>query len=200
MKKWLLFAVIGLLVALMASLEQTRIANNKWKTAMANVKAYNKELSTLKNKSTAYQLTIDQLNTYQDSILKELNATRKELGIKDKKLQSMQYISSTFTVTDTLVLNDTVFKEPDFLLDTLIKDDWYSVGLWLKYPATVAVSPEFKSEKHVFVSTKKETVNPPKKFFIARWFQKKHTVLKVDVVEKNPYVKDGNSKYIDVIK
>ena len=63
----------------------------------------------------------------------------------------------------------------------------------------IAVKPEFKSEKHIIVSTKKETVNPPKKFFLLRWFQKKHLVVHVDVVEKNPYVGGETSKYIEIV-
>jgi cell division protein FtsQ len=54
----------------------------------------------------------------------------------------------------------------------------------------VAVEPYFKSEKHIIVSSKKETVNPPKKFFLFRWFQKKQIVLHIDVIEKNPYVEN----------
>ena len=46
----------------------------------------------------------------------------------------------------------------------------------------------------------KQTVNPPKKFFIARWFQKKHNVLQVEVVEKNPYMDDQKSKYVEIVK
>ena len=64
----------------------------------------------------------------------------------------------------------------------------------------IAVQPYFKSEKHIIVSSKKETVNPPKKFFLFRWFQKKHLVVHVDVIEKNPYVGSENSKYVEILK
>jgi hypothetical protein len=56
------------------------------------------------------------------------------------------------------------------------------------------------SKKHIAVSTRRETVNPPKKFFLLRWFQKRHTVLNVDVIEKNPYVEGQTSKYVEIIK
>ena len=78
-------------------------------------------------------------------------------------------------------------------------DEWYTLRLGLHYPSMIAVEPEFKSEKHIVVSTKKETVNPPKKFFLLRWFQKKHLVIHVDVVEKNPYVDGETSKYIEIV-
>ena len=97
-------------------------------------------------------------------------------------------------------MRDTLFKEPTLAIDTLIGDKWYNVRLGLKYPSMIAIQPYFKSEKHIVVSSKKETVNPPKKFFLFRWFQKRHTVLKINVVEKNPYVEDESSEYIEIIK
>lgn len=200
MKKWLVCMVIILSVALIAALSQLNSTTQKWKDAEANVKAYGQELSSEKNKSTAYKLTIDQLEYYKDSVLMELDKVRKELGIKDKRLQAMQYIGSNFSKADTVVLKDTIFKEADFKLDTLLGDKWCKVQLGLRYPAEIAVKPEFRSEKYIVVSSKKETVNLPKKFFLFRWFQKKHYVLHVDVVEKNPYVENQSSRYIEIIK
>lgn len=199
MKKYLFFAVIILAVALIAALKQAEYANKKRQTAMVNVKAYAEQLEGSKKQNTAFQLTIDQLEYYQDSILKKLDETRKQLKVKNKNLQSVHYIASSFTRTDTILLKDTIFKEPSFVVDTLLGDEWYKVQIGLRYPSMVSVSPEFKSEKHVVVSTKKETVNPPKKFFLWRWLQKKHVVVKVDVVEKNPYVSDETSRYVEII-
>ena len=99
-----------------------------------------------------------------------------------------------------IIAPDTIFKDVEFALDTVLQDQWYKLQLGLRYPAQIAATPEFKSEKHIVVSSKRETVNPPKKFFLFRWFQKKHTVLNVDVVEKSPYVENQTSRYIEIIK
>ena len=133
-------------------------------------------------------------------MLQELNETRKQLNVKDKNLKAVQAVSSTFSRVDTILLKDTILRDPSINIDTVVCDEWYSVRLGLKYPSIIAVRPEFKSQKHIVVSTKRETVNPPKKWWILRIFQKKHTVLNVDVVEKNPYVSDESSKYIEIIK
>ena len=95
---------------------------------------------------------------------------------------------------------DTLFRDPSFALDTLFGDKWYSVRLGLEYPSMIAVEPYFKSEKHIVVSSKKETINPPHKFFLFRWFQRKHNVLNIDVIEKNPYIDEQTSRYIEIIK
>ena len=202
MKNWIIPILLIVSVAYMLILlRQLGNTERKWKIAAANVKAYDELLGNSEKKNAAFQLTIDQLKYCKDSVLKELDETRKKLKIKDKNVQSLHQVSSSFTRTDTLVLKDTIFREPTFTMDTTLTDGrWYSVMIGMKYPSMLAIKPTFNSEKHLVVSTKKETVNPPKKFFLFRWFQKKHTVLKVDVVEKNPYVQDENSRYVEILK
>lgn len=200
MNKWFI-VIIAVMAILMGILfKQNKSIEDKYKTAVANIKAYDTALSNADNHNTALELTVSQLKYFNDSVLVELNNTRKELKIKDSKLKALQYVSSAFSRTDTIVLKDTIFKSPEFKLDTILQDKWYKLTLGLKYPSQISATPEFKSEKHIIVSTKRETVNPPKKFFLLRWFQKRHTVLQVDVVEKSPYVQDENSRYIQIIK
>lgn len=174
---------------------------DNWKTAQANVKAYDELLSDSKQKNVAFQLTTDQLTNAKDSVIRELEETRKQLKIKEKNVKAEQYIASSFSRIDTIKLaGDTIFKDRELAVDTLIGDSWYNAKVSLKYPSTVVIQPTFKSEKNIIVSTKKETVNPPKKLWILRLFQKKHTVLKIDVIEKNPYVSNVESRYVEIIK
>ena len=200
MKKYLLIIIGVLSLALAFYMKQSKDNFNAWEKAEANVKAYQKELSHEKNVSSAFKLTVDQLKYSEDSLLQELAQTKKDLKIKDKNLEAMAALKSKFSKKDTITLKDTIFKEPSFVLDTVIKDNWYSVQVGLKYPSMVAVSPSFTSSKHLVVSTRKETVNPPKKWWLLRLFQKKHLVLTVDVVEKNPYVSEEKTRYIEIVK
>lgn len=200
MKKWL-FVVLAICgVAVYTMYTHIRKLDEKYKTAIANIKTYDNQLGQYKEQNAVYQLTIDQMRTYQDSVLRELDETRKKLKIKDKNVQSMHLVVSEFTKTDTLMLRDTIFRERTFSLDTILGDQWYNVQVGLKYPSTVSVKPSFQSEKHIVVHSKRETINPPKKFWLFRLFQKKHTVVKVDVVEQNPYVQGEHSEYIQIIK
>jgi hypothetical protein len=199
MNKYLIITIIVLLAVIGAMWQQVEHANSRWEAAEANVKNYDSQLGYERKKSVAFQLTVDQLKYFNDSIMKALDDTRKELGVKDKNLKVLQHISSVFTKTDTIYHRDTLFRDP-IDIDTLLTDGWYSLRLGLKYPSMIAVKPYFKSEKHIIVSIKKETVNPPKKFFLFRWLQKKHVVVHIDVIEKNPYVECDNSRYIEIIK
>lgn len=200
MKKYLILVVIILIAIIGDMWQQVKYANEKWETAEANVKAYSMSLSKESVKNTALQLTIEQLGYFKDSVLQELDKTRKELKVKDKNLKALQSVSSSFSKTDTIILKDTLFKEVSLDVDTVLGDKWYNVRLGLKYPSMIAIKPYFKSEKHIVVSSKKETVNPPKKFFLFRWFQRRHNVIHIDIIEKNPYVENQSSKYIEIIK
>lgn len=188
------------MVALYFTLKSKKETEKRWKEAIANVKSYDNLFNGSKNNDIAFLLTIDQLKYSNDSIFQELNEVRRELKIKDSKLKSLQYISSNFTKSDTIILKDTVFKDERIDIDTLLSDEWYSINVGLRYPSSITVTPKFKSEKAVIVSAKKETVNPPKRFFLFRWFQKKHIVLHVNVIEKNPYIEDQDNRYVEIVK
>lgn len=193
--------IIVLFVSIYALFSTKRSADKKWKEAVENAKAYSELFSNSENKNRAFKLTIDQLKNSNDSIFQELNEARKGLKIKDSKLKSLQYVSSSFSKVDTITLKgDTIFKDSHVNIDTLLSDEWYSVKLGLKYPSTVSIEPKFLSIKYIVVSAKKETVNPPKRFFLFRWFQKKQIRLNVDVVEKNPYVQNQDNRFVEIVK
>lgn len=174
--------------------------NDKYSVSMSNTKAYDAELSGLKDNNKVFKLTIDQLNYFNDSITKKMNEVRKELGIKDSQVKQMQYQLSHIEKSDSLILADTIFINSTFKLDTIMGDQWATNHLLLKYPNYIKSTPRFKLESYLFVEAKKETIAPPKKFFLLRWFQKKHTVLNVIVHEKNPYVTNDRQKFIEIIK
>ena len=168
--------------------------------SMSNQKAFIAENSSLKEENRVFKFTVEQLNYYNDSILQKMNDVRKELKIKDKDLKQMQYLLSEATKKDTIVFRDTLFREPTLDIDTIIGDKWYSIRLGLKYPNLITTNPTFISEKYIIVNKKKETINPPKKFFLFRWFQRKHWVMEVHIKEKNPYIKEVNNKFVEIIE
>lgn len=204
MKKYLIASIIAALVALVLGISFLYKENKKLQkdlsVSISNEKAFIAENSGLKNDNRAFQFTIEQLNYYNDSLLQEMNKVRKELKVKDKDLKQIQYISSVVTKTDTVVFRDTLFKEVTLDIDTILGDKWYQMGLGLKYPNTITTAPKFISEKYIVVNYKKETINPPKKCWLVRLFQKKHKVLEVDVLEKNPYIENDKQKFVEILK
>ena len=204
MKKYIRIGIV-ILVSLLAISTYTLYTNNQKlkeeiSISMSNQKAFIAENSSLKEENRAFKFTIEQLNHYNDSILQKMNEVRKELKIKDKDLKQMQYLLSEAQKKDTIAFRDTLFREPTLKIDTLLGDRWYQMKLGLRYPSTIITEPKFVSEKYVIVDYKKETINPPKECAIARWFQKKHKVVEVEVVEKNPYIENKQQRFIEIVK
>jgi hypothetical protein len=166
----------------------------------SNEKAFIAENNGLKKENLAFKFTIDQLNYFNDSLITKMNEVRKELKIKDKDLKQMQYLLSQAQKTDTIRFRDTLFIDKTLQLDTLIGDEWYNIRLGLKYPNLITTTPTFKSETYIITSSKKETINPPKKCAIARFFQKKHRVVEVEIVEKSPYIENKQQRFIEIIE
>ena len=203
-KKYIRIGIV-ILVSLLAISTYTLYTNNQKlkeeiSISMSNQKAFIAENSLLKEENRVFKFTIEQLNHYNDSILQKMNEVRKELKIKDRDLKQMQYLLSEAQKKDTIVLRDTLFREPTLKIDTLLGDRWYQMKLGLRYPSTIITEPKFVSEKYVIVNYKKETINPPKKCAIARWFQKKQEVIEVEVVEKNPYIENKQQRFIKFVK
>lgn len=197
--KWTLGIIAVLVLVLGLLLHRTIQLQDEFNTSTENIKAYDAQMSNLKNDNRVFKLTVDQLNYFNDSIIVKLNESRKELGIKDKHIQQLQYELLVASKADTLRLNDTIFVN-NFKLDTIVGDKWVKTYLHMKYPSTIALKPEVTLERHTFVNGKRETVNPPKKFFLLRWFQRKHTVVEVTTRELNPYVEEKTQKFIQIIK
>lgn len=195
----LLFILIISLIFSFFLFRSNRSLKKELSVSSSNLKAYVSENSSLKNQAEVFKLTVDQLNYYNDSILEEMNRIRKELNIKDKDLQALQYLKTTTTKTDTFFITDTLFRDT-LNIDTTMSDEWYKIKLGLRFPNKIIITPTFISEKYLITSSKKETINPPKKFFLFRWFQKKHTIVTIDIYEKSPYITNEKQRFIEIIK
>ncbi len=200
MKKYIIILILILVGAVAYLSYQNKQLTTKYETSIENIKAYDVQLSGLKDNNRVFKLTIDQLNYSNDSIINRMKEVQKELGIKDKRLQQLQYEASHAQRTDTITLKDTLFRDPQLRLDTIVGDKWFKTNLHLEFPSTIALKPEIELERYTFINGKRETVNPPKKFFLFRWFQKKHTVVEVNVREMNPYVKNKTQRFIQIIE
>lgn len=174
-----------------------------YEIAMNNYKAY-EQMATAKYDSVnarnyELKLTKEMLEYSNDSIIRNLNELRKELKIKDKNIQRLEYILTQTTTHDSIYFTDTIFNY-DVNVDTTLADKWRVLNLKLKYPNTIDIKSTFNNELSVIVSGEKQTINPPSKIFFIRWFQKKQTVVKIDVVDTNPYSSVREQRFVEIVK
>ena len=164
------------------------------------MKAYQGYGDLIKNRERELLLTVDQLKNSNDKLDKELYATAKELKLKDREIVRLMGIIGVIGKKDTIIFRDTIFRE-DLELDTTLNyKPHYTLDLSLKYPNRITVHPSFYMKLEVITSLQKETIQPPHKFFLVRWFQRKHNVVVVDLVNKNPYVTLEKTRFIDIKK
>ena len=199
--------IIGLIiVAIIVGLGTTVVVMNnridKLNTEVAeattNIKAYELENLALKDNTIEFQYTIEQLNHSKDSLNQKINKLRKDLKIKDKDIQKLQYVLSENQKKDSIIIHDTLFIEK-VKIDTTLSDDWSKLHLQLEFPNKVVTEYSFKNESLVTTYLKKETIKPPHKCIFVRWFQKKHKMIYVEINEQNPYCEIKEQKFINII-
>ena len=199
--------IICILTALFAALciavcqQHTHIRrlNESLLVALTNNKAYELEKDSLRKNSIQYQFTIDQLNQSNDSLINRILEIKKQLNLKDKQINELQYFASINDKRDTIIVKDTIFQK-GVALDTLLGDDWSQLAIHAEYPNFLDVDYSFKNESLIVLHDSRVTVDPPKKCWIGRLFQKKQTIVEVDVVQENPYCTNKEQKFIKIIK
>ena len=117
-----LLVCIGLGLTIKIQFDKIKRLENELVIASNNNKAYEAENSSLNGKIIEFQLTADQLNASNDSLVQKLNAMRKQINIKDKQISHLQYLASENHKADTVFLKDTIFQK-GVAIDTTLKDD-----------------------------------------------------------------------------
>lgn len=191
--------IIALSTTIVIMNNRINVLNYEISNAITNIKAYELENSALRDDTIEFKYTIEQLNYSKDSLNQRINKLRKDLKIKNKDIQKLQYMLSENQKKDSIVfVHDTLFRE-NIKVDTTLSDNWSKLHLQLEYPNTVLAEYSFKNESLVTTYIKRETVNPPHKCAFIRWFQKKHKVIHVEIHEQNPYCEIKEQRFINIV-
>lgn len=194
--RWVIVIIITLLVtAVFILLKCNKNLQNSVNTYDNNFKALALENQKLEDEAIAYKFSIEQLEYLNDSIINDLNNTRRELKIKDDEILQMQKIKTEIITKDSIYFKDTIFRDNFIKLDTIIKDQWHTLAVQLE-PNKLSIQAKYTSDLNIFAHSSKEIIGTPKKCFIGRWFQKKHNVIRVDVIDKNPHAIITEKKFI----
>lgn len=172
---------------------------NELGDSILNVKAYSSENSQLKESNLMFKLSLDQMEYYNDSLMVVMKRVANDNGIKDKNIKSLQYQLEHYKKIDTITLVDTIFIQPDFMLDTCVIDQWNKSCIHLAYPSTISISNEYKNDKYIILDAHKEPIKP-RKWFLTKWLSKKHTIVEVTVIDENPYVETKQQRFIEILK
>lgn len=191
--------IVGLGIVTWQQSVKIQRLNTELMVSTNNNKAYEAERDSLRDNAIQFQFTVDQLNHSKDSLVNKINEIRKQVNVKDKQIKELQYFASTVQKKDSIFVHDTLFKQ-GAILDTLLGDDWSQLAIHAEYPNVLNVDYSFKNETLVVMHDSRVTVDPPKKCWLARLFQKKQTIVEIDVVQENPYCTNQEQKFIQIVK
>ena len=129
----------------------------------------------------------------KDKITKKQNAIINDLKLDIKKLNQVGYVS---TKIDTVLVSTKITKDSCYVFD-------YGPQMKATFcikDSSATYRPEIANDLSLFFTDKRETIEPPKKFFISRWFQKKHTIVIATAINSNKYVKTDTLQFTYIVK
>ena len=198
--------VVAILALIIIGVRRCKSTEDKLEGYETNWIALSNENNKNAKSSKLYEFKLSQLKYINDSLMNAMDSVRKSLNIKDKNTKGLGYVKSTILIHDTVLVNRIRDGDKTISIDTTINKKWYQIQLDYRGSKcneckdTLIVSPKVTSEKYVVISTQKEYVDTPKKFWIQRIFQKKDEVIDVKVVETNPYIYSNENRFVKVIK
>ena len=200
MKDKLLITLFALIILLCAALfyfvsKCDRVANERDQYASLT-KSYSRVIMDSDNERTVFRMRISDLEVTGDSLICVLDSMRRQIGIRDKRLREMHHRVTYVERTDTIYLSDSIFISG---LDTTITDGWVNTHLKIEVPNKISHSVSVRNQTDLFVTTKRETVNPPRKFFLFRLFQRKHLVVTVVAKEGNTWCQTAESRHVEIV-
>lgn len=196
-----------------AYLQHSALVNyrNRTATMSTNIKSLDAGVHTWKDKynkehSSVIQMqyTAAELAYSKDTLLKALKKTIAESKHKSNELAGAGIIiselraelQSNSTNTVTIISNDSIKCQE-------IKDSTFIINKVCFDPRSIelkSVKTTINNEQDILFIPTKETVEVPRKFFLWRLFQRKHTVCRIEVINSNPYLNTKKSKFIKIVE
>ena len=170
--------------------------------AQNNIEAYQGSLQGSQQANNVLQLSVDELQQYNDKLVHQLYSVRKELKIKPKQIktaatqtQSINVIGSKKIEKDIItILKDSIYKDSIRFNDLTIVE--YTIG-----KDTVNIALDINNTQYLYVYTDKHYKN--KKSFLKRLFTldfKKVTSTKYVIENTNDIIKTDSVRVVEVTK
>ena len=118
-----------------------------------NIQYYQEQRDSINNNNRVLQLTIEEFDNSQDSIIQKLNNTRKELNIKKKQLKQVQSQTQQIKVDTTIIVKENDFKE-------VIKPNNLTSIIIAKTDSILTAKIDIKNEQTLFIQSKREWLSP----------------------------------------
>lgn len=190
---------VGLISLLIATIfiqhNQLQEKNAELNRATSNVRAYQDLVSNNQEHNRTLQLTIEELNCSNDSLLLQLKQTQKELKIKDKNLTDASVINTE--IKDSV---KTVIKKEAIDFEEELKLNPLTTIIVSRKDSILTAKIDIKNQQTIFITENKEYKNTYKNWLV-RFFHfdfKKIYIKNYQIVNSNPLIKVTDTRVIEI--
>ena len=192
--------LVGIIVSLGLFLgyqtNRLKLKDAELANAINNKEFYESLTSKTKDQNRVLQLTVDQLQTTNDSVLQEVNKLKKELKIKDKELNDVVVVETQIRDTDSVYIAS---KTIDFL-PTEIKFNELTKVIISRTDSVLKGSIDVRNKQTLFVITTKQYRNKYKNWFkrFVHFDWKKDKVNTYQIANSNDLVKVTDTRVVEI--
>lgn len=192
---------VGLISLLIATIfiqhNQLQEKNAELNRATSNVRAYQDLVSNNQEHNRTLQLTIEELNYSNDSLLLQLKQTQKELKIKDKNLTDASVINTE--IKDSV---KTVIKKEAIDFEEELKLNPLTTIIVERKDSILTAKIDLKNQQTILIYKKKEYKNFYKSSWVRFWHfdWKKIETNEYQIVNTNPLIKVTGTRIVEVPK
>lgn len=159
-----------------------------------NIQAYEQITSGKEDDNRVLQLTINDLNNSNDSLLQELQQVKEKLNVKNKNLVQAQVINTVIrdTITKVITLDKNFNEELKLNPLTTIKVT--------RTDSILTAKIDIQNQQILFIEEKKVYKNKYKNGWIRFWHfdWKKIRVRKYQIENSNPLIRVTDTRIIEV--
>lgn len=190
---------VGLISLLIATIfvqhNQLQKKDTEINRITSNVRTYQDIVSNNQNNNRTLQLTIEELNHSNDSLLLQLKQTQKELKIKDKNLTNASVINTE--IKDSV---KTVIKKEAIDFKEELKLNPLTTIIVERKDSILTAKIDLKNQQTIFVEEKKEYLNQYKNGFIRflHFDWKRIRTRKYTIKNSNPIIKVINTRVVEI--
>lgn len=190
---------VGLISLLIATIfvqhNQLQKKDTEINRIASNIRTYQDIVSNNQNNNRTLQLTIEELNHSNDSLLLQLKQTQKELKIKDKNLTDASVINTE--IKDSV---KTVIKKEAIDFKEELKLNPLTTIIVERKDSILTAKIDLKNQQTIFVEEKKEYLNQYKNGFIRflHFDWKRIRTRKYTIKNSNPIIKVINTRVVEI--
>lgn len=192
---------VGLISLLIATIfiqhNQLQEKNAELNRATSNVRAYQDLVSNNQERNRTLQLTIEELNHSNDSLLLQLKQTQKELKIKDKNLTNASVINTE--IKDSV---KTVIKKEAIDFEEELKLNPLTTIIVRRKDSILTAKIDLKNQQTILIYKKKEYKNLYRNGWVRFWHfdWRRIETKEYQIVNTNPLIKVTGTRIVEVPK